>query len=87
MKTWQHSLDKRSNADDVYHDEKAMGNPTQHTGSRFSTLADFDSDKTMNWQNNTKRQVDDAKEMKHNHLTDDPTPNNTNDARLSIKIL
>ena len=39
----------------------------------------------MNWQNNTMRQMDDAKEMKPNHLTDDTTSNTTNDTRLGIK--
>ena len=90
MKTWQPSLDKRSKADDVYqrrlnHDVKAMGRSNYRTGSRFAPLADILDDKTMNWQNNTTRQVDDATEMNLNHLTDDTTSQTTNDPRLSIK--
>ena len=92
MKTWQPSLNIRSQADDVYQrrhndDVKAMGNSTHQTGSRFSPLADTDNDNTMNWQNNTKRDVDDAKEMKNNHLTDNTDKNTltTNDTRLSIQ--
>ena len=76
IKSLRPSLDKRSKAEDVYlrrfnHDEKAKGNPIPHTGSRYSPFAELYVDKTMNWQNNTMRHVDEAKEMKNNHLTDD----------------
>ena len=90
MKTWQPSLDKRSKADDVYQrrlqkDEKAMGNSLKHNGSRFCPLADIHEEQTMNWQNNTMRQVDDVKEMDSTHLPDDPTLHTTNTTRLSSK--
>ena len=90
MKKWQPSLDKRPKADDVYqrrlsNDEKAMGNARQRNGSRFSPLAEFNDEQTMNWQQNTMRQVDDAKEMDTNHLDDDSTSYSTIDKRLSIK--
>ena len=62
-----------------------MENPIAYPGSIFFPLTDLDNDKTMNWQNNTMRPVDDAKEMKPNHLTDDSTSNTTNDTRPSIK--
>ena len=39
----------------------------------------------MNWQDNTMRLVDDAKEMNSTHLHDDTTPHTTNDTRLSSK--
>ena len=86
----QPSLNKRSKADDVYqrrlnNDVKAMRKPIYQTGSRFAPLADNHDDKTMNWQNNTMRQVDDAKRMNVDHLTDDRTPQTTNDSLLSIK--
>ena len=68
MKKWQPSLDKRPKADEVYqrrlrNNEKAMGNACQHNGSLFSPLAEIHDEPEMNWQNNTMRQVDDAKEM------------------------
>ena len=90
MKNWQPSLDKRPKADDVYqrrlsNDEKAMGNARQRNGSRFSPLAEINNEQTMNWQQNTMRQVDDAKEMDTNHLDDDSTSRSTIDKRLSIK--
>ena len=90
MKKWQPSLDKRPKADDVYqrrlsNDEKAMGNARQRNGSRFSPLAEINDEQTMNWQQNTMRQVDDAKEMDTNHLDDDSTSHSTIDKRLSIK--
>ena len=90
MKTWQPSLDKRSKADDVYQrrlqkDEKAMENSLQHNGIRFSPLADIHDEQTMNWQNSTMRQVDDAKEMDSNHLHDDSTLHTTNTTQLSSK--
>ena len=90
MKKWQPSLDKRPKADDVYqrrlsNDEKAMGNAPQRNGSRFSPLAEINDEQTMNWQQNTMRQVDDAKEMDTNHLDDDSTSYSTIDKRLSIK--
>ena len=90
MKTWQPSLDKRSKADDVYqrrlnNDVKVMKKSNYQTGSRFALLTDIHDDKTMNWQDNTMRQMDDAKEMKSNHLHDDTTPHTTNDTRLSSK--
>ena len=89
MKKWQPSLDKRPKADDVYqrrlpNDEKAMGNARQHNGSRFAPLAEINDEHEMNWQHNTMRQVDDAKEMDTNHLHDDSTSHTTNDKRLSI---
>ena len=88
MKTWQPSLDKRSKADDVYQrrlqkDEKAMGNSLHHNGSRYSPLADIHDEQTMNWQNITMRQVDDAKEMESTHLRDDSILHTTNTTRLS----
>ena len=90
MKKWQPSADKRPKADDVYqqrlsNDEKAMGNARQRNGSRFSPLAEINDEQTMNWQQNTMRQVDDAKEMNTNHLDDDSTSHTTIDKRLSIK--
>ena len=90
MKKWQPSLDKRPKADDVYqrrlsNDEKAMGNARQHNGSRFSPLAEINDEHEMNWQHNTMRQVDDAKEMATNHLHHDSTSHTTNNKRLSIK--
>ena len=90
MKKWQPSLDKRPKADDVYqrrlsNDEKAMGNARQHNGSRFSPLAEINDEHEVNWQHNTMRQVDDAKEMATNHLHHDSTPNTTNNKRLSIR--
>ena len=90
MKKWQPSLDKRPKADDVYqrrlsNDEKAMGNARQHNGSRFSPLAEINDEHEMNWQHNTMRQVDDAKEMATNHLHHDSTSNTTNNKRLSIR--
>ena len=90
MKKWQPSLDKRPKADDVYqrrlsNDEKAMGNARQLNGSRFSPLAEINDENEKNWQQNTKRQVDDAKEMDTSHLHDDSTSHTTNDTRLSIK--
>ena len=90
MKKWQPSLDKRPKADDVYqrrltNDEKAMGNARQHNGSLFAPLAEINDEHEMNWQHNTMRQVDDAKEMDTNHLHDDSTSYTTNDKRLSIK--
>ena len=90
MKKWQPSLDKRPKADDVYqrrlpNDEKAMGNARQHNGSRFAPLAEINDEHGMNWQHNTMRQMDDAKEMDTNHLHDDSTSHTTNDIRLSIK--
>ena len=90
MKKWQPSLDKRPKADYVYqrrlhNDEKAMGNARQHNGNRFSPLAEINDEHEMNWQHNTMRQVDDAKEMDNNHLHDDSTSHTTNDKRLSIK--
>ena len=90
MKKWQPSLDKRPKAYDVYqrrlsNDEKAMGNARQHNGSLFSPLAEINDEYEMNWQHNTMRQVDDAKEMDTNHLQDDSTLHTTNDTRLSIK--
>ena len=90
MKNWQLSLDTRPKADDVYQrrlrkDEKAMGNALQHNGSRFSPLAEIHDETEMNWQNNTMRQVDDAKEMDSNHLHDDSTLHTTNKTRLSSK--
>ena len=90
MKKWQHSLNTRSKADDVYqrrlqHDEKAMENPLQHNGCRFSPLADIHDESEMNWPNNTMRQVEDAKEMDSNRLHDDTTLHTTNNTRLSRK--
>ena len=90
MKKWQPSLDKRPKADDVYqrrlhNDEKAMGIARQHNDNRFSPLAEIQDEHEMNWQNNTMRQVDDAKEMDTTHLQDDSTPHTTNDTRLGIK--
>ena len=90
MKKWQPSLDKRPKADDVYqrrlsNDEKAMGIARQRNGSRFSPLAEINDEQTMNWQQNTMRQVEDAKEMETNHLDDDSTSHSTIDKRLSIK--
>ena len=90
MKKWQPSLDKRPKADDVYqrrifNDEKAMGNARQLNGSRFSPLAEINDEQTMNWQPDTMRQVEDAKEMETNHLDDDSTSHSTIDQRLSIK--
>ena len=87
MTTWQPSLDKRSKADNVYQrrlqkDEKATGNSLQHNGSRFSPLVDIHDEQTMNWQNNTMMQVDDAKEMGSNHLHDNSTLHPTNTTRL-----
>ena len=83
MKKWQPSLDTRPKADDVYQrrlrkDEKAMGNALQHNGSHFSPLAEIHDETEMNWQNNTMRQVDDAKETDPNHLHDDSTLHTTN---------
>ena len=90
MKKWQPSLDKRPKADDVYqrrlsNDEKAMGIARQRNGSLFSPLAEINDEQTMNWQQNTMRQVEDAKEMETNHLDDDSTSHSTIDKRLSIK--
>ena len=90
MKKWQPSLDERPKADDVYqrrlsNDEKAIGNARQHNGSRFSPLAEINDEHEMNWQHNTMRQVDDAKEMATNHLHHDSTSNTTNNKRLSIR--
>ena len=90
MRKWQPSLDKRPKADDVYqrrvsNDEKAIGKARQHNGSRFSPLAEINDEHEMNWQHNTMRQVDDAKEMDTNHLQDDSTLHTTNDTQLSIK--
>ena len=90
MKKWQPSLDKRPKADDVYQrrlhsDEKAIGNARQHNNNRFSPLAEIHDEHKMNWQNNTMRQVDDAKEMDTTHLQDDSTLHTTNDTWLSIK--
>ena len=90
MKKWQPSLDKRPKADDVYqrrlhNDEKAIGTERQHNDNRFSPLAEIHDEHEMNWQNNTMRQVDDAKEMDTTHLQDDSTLHTTNDTRLSIK--
>ena len=90
MKKWQPSLDKRPKADDVYqrrlsNDEKAMRNASQLNGSRFSPLAEINDEQTMNWQPNTMRQVEDAKEMETHHLDDDSTSHSTIDKRLSIK--
>ena len=90
MKKWQPSLDKRPKADDVYqrrlsNDEKAMRNARQLNGSRFSPLAEINDEHTMNWQPNTMRQVEDAKEMETHHLDDDSTSHSTIDKRLSIK--
>ena len=90
MKKWQPSLEKRPKADDVYqrrlhNDEKAMGKARQHNNNRFSPLAETNDEHEMNWQNNTMRQVDDAKEMDTNHLQDDSTLHTTNNTRLSIK--
>ena len=90
MKKWQPLLDKRPKADDVYqlrlrNDEKAMGNASQHNGSQFSPLAEIHDESEMNWQNNTMRQVDDAKEMDTNHLHDDSTLQTTNNTGLSSK--
>ena len=90
MKKWQPSLDKRLKADDVYQRrlrnyEKAMRNARQHKDNRFSPLAEIHDEHEMNWQNNTMRQVDDAKQMDTNHLQDDSTLHTTNDTRLSIK--
>ena len=90
MKKWQPSLDKRPKADDVYqrrlsNDEKAMGNARQHNGSRFSPLAEINDEHEMNWQHNTMRQVDDAKEMATNHLHNDSTSNTTNNNRLVLE--
>ena len=85
-------MDKRSKADDVYqgrlhHDVKAIGKSNYKTGSRCVPLADIHDDKTMNWQNNTMRQMDDAKEMNFNHITDDTTSHTTNDTRLVLRDL
>ena len=90
MKKWQPSLDKRPKADDVYqrrlsNDEKAMGNARQLNGSRFSPLAEINDEQTMNWQPDTMRQVEDAKEMETNLLDDDSTSHSTIDQQLSIK--
>ena len=90
MKKWQPSLDKRPKADDVYqrrlsNDEKAMGKARQRNGSRFSPLSEINDEQTMNWHQNTMRQVDDAKEMDTNHLDDDSTSYSTIDKRLSFK--
>ena len=90
MKKWQPSLGKGPKADDVYqrrlhNDEKAMGIARQHNDNRFSPLAEIHDEHEMNWQNNTMRQVDDAKEMDTTHLQDDSTPHTTNNTRLSIK--
>ena len=90
MKKWQPSLDKRPKADDVYqrrlhNDEKAMGTAREHNDNRFSPLAEVDDEHEMNWQTNTMRQVDDAKEMDTTRLQNDSTPHTTNDTRLSIK--
>ena len=90
MKKWQPSADKRPKADEVYqrrlsNDEKAMGNARQRNGSRFSPLAEINYEQTMNSQQNTMRQVDDAKEMNTNHLDDHSTSHTTIDKRLSIK--
>ena len=90
MKKWQPSLDKRPKAYDVYqqrlhNDEKTMGIARQHNDNRFSPLAEIHDEHEMNWQNNTMRQVDDAKEMDTTHLQDDSTPHTTNDTRLSNK--
>ena len=90
MKKWQPSLDKRPKADDVYqrrlsNDEKAMGIARQRNGSRFSPLAEINDEQTMNWQQNTMRQVEDAKEMETNHLDDDSTSHSTIDKRRSFK--
>ena len=73
MQTWQTSEDLRSQADDLYQprqkaDEEAMKNINSPTGGRFLSLAEPCDDNAMNWQNNTKRQVDEAKEKKNNHL-------------------
>ena len=62
-----------------------MENARQHNGSRFSPLAEINDEQEMNWHTNTKRQVEDAKEMDSNHLHDDSTSHTTNDKRLSIK--
>ena len=90
MKKLQPSLDKRPKADDVYQrrltiDEKAMGNARQHNGSRFAPLAEINDEHGKNWQHNTMRQVDDAKEMDTNHLHDDSSSHTTNDKQLSNK--
>ena len=90
MKKWQPSLDKRPKADDVYqrrldNDEKAIGIARQHNDNRFSPLAEIHDEHEMNWQNNTMRQVDDAKEMNTTHLQDDSTPQTINNTLLSIE--
>ena len=90
MKKWQPSLDKRPKADDVYqrrltNDEKAMGNARQHNGSRFVPLAEINDEHEMNWQHNTMRQVDDAKEVDTNHLHDDSTPTHQTTNGLVLK--
>ena len=90
MEKWQPSVDKRPKADDVYqrrlhNDEKAMRNARQHEDNSFSPLAEVHDEPEMNWQNNTMRQVDYAKEMDTTHLLDDSTLHTTNDTRLSLK--
>ena len=60
-----------------------MGKASRHNGSRFSPLAELHDETEMNWQNNTMRQVDDAKEMDSNHLHDDSTSQTTNSTQLS----
>ena len=62
-----------------------MGNARQHNDNRFSPLAEIHDEPEMNWQNNTMRQVNDAKEMDITHLQDDSSLHTTNDTRLSIK--
>ena len=90
MKKWQPSLDKRPKADDVYqrrlsNDEKAMRNARQLNGSRFSPLAEINDEQTMNWQRNTMRQVEDAKEMETHHLDDESTSHSTITNDLVLK--
>ena len=62
-----------------------MGNSLHYKGSRFSPLAENHDEQTMNWQNNTMRQVDDAKGMDDHYLHDDSTPHTTHNTRLSSK--
>ena len=65
-----------------------MKNINSPTGGRFLSLAEPCDDKAMDWQNNnTKRQVDEAKEEKNNHLSDesDSATDTANDTRLSIE--
>ena len=62
-----------------------MRNARQHKYNRFSPLAELHDEPEMNWQNNTMRQVDDAKEVDTNHIQDDSTLHTTNDTQLSNK--